>query len=258
MELTPMTSRLRFSLELKSLEDRQFEGYGAVFKNIDYGGDVLLPGAFKESLKGMKSLPPMFWMHQPDQVPGKWLTMKEDKHGLLVKGELADTQLGRETHTLLKMGAVTGMSIGYYPVDADYTDEGNRLLKQVELIETSIVSLPMNPLAQIASVKTRTSAAGEYVPTPKEIERHFRDIGCSKRTARQLVAKVYDGSGVMLDPAEEEAGETLAEAMIEKSGAMPDAPSRCDADDETKAAEMLQSIAESLLADRIRHRLARR
>ena len=250
-----MPNRLRFSLELKSLEERQFEGYGAVFKNVDYGGDVILPGAFRDSLKSMDALPPMFWMHQPDQVPGKWLTMKEDKHGLLVKGELAETQLGRETHTLLKMGAVTGMSIGYYPVDADYSGDGTRLLKQVELVETSIVSLPMNPLAQISAVKTRTSAAGEYVPTPKEIERNFRDMGCSKRTARQLVAKVYEGSGVTLDLLEEAAGEMLAEAIVGKSGAMPDALSRCDADDETKAAEMLRLLADSMLADRVRKRL---
>lgn len=246
------SNRLRFSLELKSLEARQFEGYGAVFKNVDYGGDVILPGAFKDSLQTMSALPPMFWMHQPDQVPGKWLSMKEDKHGLLVKGELADTQLGRETHTLLKMGAVTGMSIGYIPVETDYTNDGTRLLKQVDLIETSIVSLPMNPLAQVAAVKTRTSATGEYVPAPKEIERHFRDMGCSKRTARQLVAKIYDGSGVTLEPAEDEAGETLAEAMAEKSGAMPDAPSRCDADDEALAAEALRSINEYLVAERMK------
>ena len=251
-----MQNRLRFGLELKSLEERQFEGYGAVFKNTDYGGDIIVPGAFRDSLKSMDALPPMFWMHQPDQVPGKWLAMKEDRHGLLVKGELADTQLGRETHTLLKMGAVTGMSIGYIPVDTDYTTDGTRLLKQVDVIETSIVSLPMNPLAQITAVKTRTSAAGEYVKTTKEFERDLRDIGYSKRVARLIVAKVYAGSGVMLEPDDEEAGAMLAE-VTDKSGVMPDAPNRCDADDETDAAAKLQTLADELLAMRIRRKLAR-
>lgn len=248
-----MHDRLRVQLEIKSLSNNQFEGYGAVFKNVDYGGDVILPGAFKKSLAAQEKLPPMFWMHQPDQVPGKWLSMKEDKHGLFVKGEFADTQLGRETHTLMKMEAVTGMSIGYMTRESDFTNDGTRLLKEVDLIETSIVSLPMNPLAQVTAVKTRTSAAGEYVPTPREMEKYFRSLGCSKKNSRQLTAKIYDGSGVTLEPEEDETGETLVES--EKKVETPQAESRCDADEEAKLIERLQEFSDALIADRMRRRL---
>ena len=248
-----MSERIKVSLEIKSLSDRQFEGYGAVFKNVDYGGDIIVPGAFKQSLATQgEKLPVMLWMHQPDQVPGKWLSMTEDKHGLLVKGELADTQLGRETHTLLKMGAVTGMSIGYITQKSDFTSDGTRLLKQVDLLETSIVSMPMNPLAQVTAVKTRTSLTGEYVPTVRDLEKEFRRMGCSQKVAKQLIAKIYEGSDGTPEPEEDEVDGTSA-----KSDETVPVQRDAEVDDETEVAAKLIDLANSLAAERFMRRLQR-
>ena len=94
-----MQTRLAVPLELKSLKTRQIEGHGSVFGNVDLGGDVVLPGAFKSSLAehgANGSLPAMFWMHKADSVAGRWDAMSEDDTGLSVKGTLAKTQLGDE------------------------------------------------------------------------------------------------------------------------------------------------------------------
>jgi len=185
---------LSLNLELKSLRDREFEGYGSIFKNVDLGGDVVLPGAFARSLADHRkagTMPPMFWMHQPDQVPGVWTAMKEDTRGLHVKGELVDTTLGNEMRTLLQKKAVRGLSIGYRTVDSEYSDSGDRLLKDVDLWEVSIVSLAMNPLAEVEAVKARLSHDGEFVPTKREFERLLRDAGCSKKTAGTIIARIY-------------------------------------------------------------------
>lgn len=185
-----MKPRLTTRLEIKALDDRQFEGHGSVFGNVDLGGDVVVKGAFKRSLAQHRKTgkyPPMFWMHDPSRVAGKWLEMDEDAHGLKVRGELARTPLGDEMHELLKMDAVSGMSIGFQTVDQDYDDDGNRLLKEIDLWELSLVSLPMNPMAQIAHVKSQLSAAGEYVPTAKEFERILREAGCSRKVARDII-----------------------------------------------------------------------
>ena len=187
---------LTFPLEIKSLTERQFEGYGSVFGNTDLGGDVVMKGAFSNSLAEYKrngSMPLMFWMHDPSRVPGKWLDMGEDDNGLYVKGELADTPVGNEIHTLLEMDAVRGLSIGYQTLEADWAEDDTRLIKQVKLWEVSTVSLPMNPLAQVAHVKSQLSAAGEYVPTVREFEHTLRDAGCSLKVAKRILAKVYDG-----------------------------------------------------------------
>src|SRR5574341_266595 len=176
----PMNAlRLTTRLEIKSLSAMQFEGHGAVFGNVDLGGDVILPGAFKRTLaehKANGSLPAMFWMHDQTRVPGKWLDIGEDDNGLPVKGQLAPTDLGKEVHTLLKMEAVSGLSIGYRPIPGQVEyDDGVRILKEVELFEVSIVAIPMNPKAQIAHVKSRLSARGEYIPTDKEFAELKRD-----------------------------------------------------------------------------------
>ena len=232
-----MTQRLNFSFELKAVGDREFEGHGSVFKNVDLGGDIVMPGAFKRSLAQHKrdgTLPLMFWMHDPAQVPGKWTDMGEDEKGLYVKGVFADTQLGNEVRTLTGMKAVRGLSIGYVTKDQDFDDDGNRLIKEAELWEVSVVSLAMNPLARVEAVKANLSAAGEYVPTIREIERIWRDAGCSKATARKLVA-IYRGY--------EESGETL-----DDSQAAPAEP------DEAEAAK---AVAEKILADCMRRRFQR-
>ena len=214
-----MTPRLSVALDIKTLGSREFEGHGSVFGNVDFGGDIVLPGAFKRSLAQHKTagtLPVMFWMHQPDQVPGVWHEMAEDSKGLYVRGELADTQLGNEVHTLLKMKAVRGLSIGYRTIDSEYDKDGNRKLKEVDLWEVSPVSLAMNPLARVEGVKSRLSRDGEYVPTEREFERILRDAGCSRKVATTLVAKLYDPDSIsgMLDDRLRDAGMVGEEAAL--------------------------------------------
>ena len=117
--------------------------------------------------------------------------MVEDGRGLKVKGELADTPLGNELHTLLKMKAFRGLSIGFQTIDPDFDRDGNRRLKEIGRSEVSRVSLAMNPLAQIESVKARLSVDGEYVPTERQLEeRLHRDFGCSTTAACGMASRV--------------------------------------------------------------------
>jgi hypothetical protein len=157
-------------------------------------------------------------------VPGKWIEMREDDRGLVVKGELAQTELGNEMRTLAQMKAVRGLSIGYMTRDVDFDSDGNRLLKEIDLWEVSLVSLAMNPLAQITAAKARFSADGEYVPTEREFELFMKRLGCSKKVSRLIVAKVFDdadggGSGGMPDDAGKarwDAGEVEADAEVQE------------------------------------------
>jgi HK97 family phage prohead protease len=167
-----MNAFINCPFEFKSLASREFEGLGSVFGNVDLGGDVVLPGAFSKSLaqhKQARTLPQMFFSHQMDKVPGKWLEMSENSSGLQVRGVLANTQLGDEMHTLLKLGALRGLSIGFtipdHANDVSYNQDGVRMIKNVDLWEVSLVSLPMNPAAQVSAVKYGVDdvEAGELV-----------------------------------------------------------------------------------------------
>lgn len=216
-----MITRKAFPLELKALKDRQFEGYLSTFGNVDHGGDIVVSGAFKATLadhRKNKTLPAMLWMHQMDRVPGKWLSMQEDDDGLWVKGELAKTPLGDEMHELLKFEAVRGMSIGFYTKKWDYTKDGYRLIKEAELVEGSIVTLGMNPLATIQGVKSRLSNAGEYVPGiaefKRKIEDYLRDEGCPSRVAKRLVSNMFAGESIATIDGEAE--------LRDEGGAIPE------------------------------------
>lgn len=208
-----MTATLNFGLEIKALNDRELEGHGSIFGNVDKGGDVVVPGAFKRTLAEHRkagTLPQMFWMHKPDQVAGAWLDMREDAKGLYVRGELADTTLGNEMRALLKMKAVRGLSIGFRTVDSGFDRDGTRLLKEIDLWEVSLVSLAMNPLAKVEAVKARLSDLGEYVPSEREFERTLRDAGLSRNVARRICAKVFDAgaaSGMLDTPRRWDAGD---------------------------------------------------
>lgn len=146
-------------LELKALgEDGQITGYGAVFGNRDSYGDVILNGAFKRSLadhKRQKSRPKMFWQHDPHQPIGSWTEIVEDDKGLLVTGQLnMDVQRGREAYALLKAGDIDGLSIGYRVIKASEDEtEKVMLLKELTLVEVSVVSQPANSLATVSAVK---------------------------------------------------------------------------------------------------------
>ena len=169
----------------KALEaDRTFEGYGSVFGVVDSYGDVVMPGAFADTIRkaeGSGRMPAMLWQHDPSQVVGVWRTMREDARGLHVVGELADTQLGREAYALLKMGALSGLSIGYSVSSERYDRERDvRELVGIELWETSLVTFPANTDARVAAVKDARS--GSY----RGLERILREAGFSRSEAKAV------------------------------------------------------------------------
>ncbi|MEX2366775.1 MAG: HK97 family phage prohead protease, partial [Pseudohongiellaceae bacterium] len=80
------------ALDLKSLDEGgYFEGYASVFGVQDSDGDVIVKGAFANSIaKAVETgrMPKMLWQHDHRQIIGKWLEMREDDNGLWVKGRL--------------------------------------------------------------------------------------------------------------------------------------------------------------------------
>lgn len=138
----------------------QFSGYASTFGNVDQGGDVVLRGAFAESIRQRfetKALPKtkLLWQHDSDEPIGQPVVLKEDDRGLYSEFKLSRTTRGNDAYELLKDGVLDSLSIGYIPEDVEYDDAGIRKLKKVDLMEVSIVSFPMNEQALITSVKAQ-------------------------------------------------------------------------------------------------------
>jgi HK97 family phage prohead protease len=134
-----------------------FEGYASLFGIVDLGRDMVMPGAFAESLsrRGPRGIR-MLWQHDPDQPVGVWTGMAEDANGLHVRGQLnLGVARGRELLALMRQGAVDGLSIGYRTVTArTEARSGVRRLLRLDLWEVSLVTFPMLPQARVGSVKS--------------------------------------------------------------------------------------------------------
>ncbi len=129
----------------------RFAGYAALFDRVDRGGDVVRGGAFARSLKRGSGAVPLLWQHQSGRPIGRIEYLKEDKRGLRVIGRLSEGAAGREAAALLKEGAVGGLSFGYRVREA--SGEGPRELKDVDLVEVSLVTFPMQPKARVHMVE---------------------------------------------------------------------------------------------------------
>ena len=128
----------------------------------------------------------MLYQHKSDMPIGVFTKMEEDEKGLLVKGQLAmQTQAGREAYELMKMGALSGLSIGFRTNEKGYTYDKRtrkRIIEDVELMEVSLVTFPMNPRAQVDMVKSEDI-------TIREWENGMRDAFNLSRSDAKVAAK---------------------------------------------------------------------
>ena len=135
----------------------RFAGYAAIFGRRDRGGDVVRAGAFARALKRPAGTVPLLWQHDPGRPIGRIEYLQEDRRGPRVIGRLsAGAAAGREAAALLGEGAVRGLSFGYR-VKASEGEEP-RELTELELVEISLVTTPMQPKARVHMV--------EAVPSP--------------------------------------------------------------------------------------------
>ena len=195
--------KLTFHSEVKASGEKGiFTGYGSIFGNEDQGSDIMQKGAFTKSLEQRPARKvKLLYQHKTDEPIGIFEDMYEDSKGLFVKGKLAmGTQKGREAYELLKMGALDGMSIGFRadPEKQGYNESkrGTRTLKEVDLMEISLVTFPMNESALIETVKGNAKNIREW-------EKILREAGGLSRTESKIGAKALSDSLSQRDAGDE-------------------------------------------------------
>ncbi len=177
------------SLQVKALAgDGVFSGYASVFHTLDQQNEIVAAGAFTRTLRQASQqnrTPAMLWMHDPTIPIGLWQSIREDQNGLAVEGRLAlRTQKGAEAYELLKLGALTGLSIGYRVVSSrvDATRKA-RILTDVDLLEISLVTFPANESARVDDVKTPKHGKGENLR--RELRAAAERLNQAARTLRK-------------------------------------------------------------------------
>ncbi|RED16049.1 HK97 family phage prohead protease [Parasphingopyxis lamellibrachiae] len=125
----------------------RFAGYAAIFDQPDRGGDVIRKGAFSRAL-GEGSDVPLLWQHERGQVIGCIESLAEDARGLRVIAKLEDAKLAAG----LGNGTLGGLSFGYRVRTGRQGAASLRELIDLDLVEVSLVTIPMQPLARVHAV----------------------------------------------------------------------------------------------------------
>ena len=188
--------RLDIPFEIKSISDSgAFTGYGSVFGVKDSYSDIVIKGAFTNSLNQWKEkgrLPALLWQHKMDEPIGYYTKMVEDENGLYLEGQLLidDDPLAKRAHAHMRAKSLSGLSIGYVLNDYDYDKEKSAfILKDIDLWEVSVVTFPANDEARIDNVKSIFESGD--IPPPREIERVLRDVGLSRTQAKAFMSEGY-------------------------------------------------------------------
>lgn len=136
--------------------DGSVEGYASLFGEVDQARDMMMPGAFAQTLatRGLRRIP-MLFQHDAAQPVGIWLELREDHHGLFARGRLIpEVARGRELIALLREGAIDGLSIGFRTSKARIDPRTRiRHLHAVDLWEISIVTFPLLAGARVRALK---------------------------------------------------------------------------------------------------------
>jgi HK97 family phage prohead protease len=211
-----------------------FSGYGSTFGNLDLGGDIIKAGAFTKSLNdwGMKGeMPFLLAFHDMSRPIGDWLEMREDEKGLFVRGQLwvkGDRRIEDAVmaYNMLRGTGQKTLSIGYRVNDYEMQESMNgsiRVIKEIDLVEVSIVPCPMNPQAKITAVKSLKDEEGNIL-SKREVERALRDAGLSTRQAKAFIAGGYEAlerdAKELVEPAgrEDQLDEAGILASLQKKG----------------------------------------
>jgi HK97 family phage prohead protease len=153
----------------EGLEVFRFQGYASVFGVKDSDGDIMVNGAFTETIKTHKSTGrdvPVYVQHmwpQYEKVPVGVIRIdeiSEDDYGLKIIAELPtdDSYVSGRIIPQLKIKSLTALSVGFILRKFNFVniedDNSDRELLEVDLLEVSIVAFPANDAARITAIKT--------------------------------------------------------------------------------------------------------
>ena len=151
--------------EIKAEDDNffRFKGAASTFEDMDRGQDIIENGSFLKSLKKIK--PVLLWQHKMSEPLGVLDEIREESKILYVEGRMPknDDFVLKRVIPQIEIGSIVSMSIGFDIVVSEYDYKTEiRRIKQLDLYEISLVSVPMNPNATISSFKSKEEIKTKY------------------------------------------------------------------------------------------------
>lgn len=144
------------ALSLSVTDAGEIEALAWPFHTADRIGDMIEPGAFK----GIKLPLPMLFGHDHNDPVGSWTYAEERPDGLHLKGKLLVDEVARarEVRAFVKAGSASSVSISFIVRKAKARPGGGRTISDLEMLEASLVTIPMHPGARVTSAKSAVQA----------------------------------------------------------------------------------------------------
>jgi uncharacterized protein len=171
--------KIKAAGEPDGLAEGEFEAIVSVFGNVDSYGDVVMPGAFTDTLAAWaaKGDPiPVYYSHRmddPDFNIGEVLEAREIDEGLWVRARIdldEETPKARQVHRLMKGRRITQFSFAYDIVEAAWVTKGDDEfyeLRKLDLYEVGPTPIGANQETELLAVKAAGRAARHLAETIK-------------------------------------------------------------------------------------------
>jgi len=117
------------------------EGYAST-TDVDRQGDIVPASVWEAGLKNYLRNPIILAQHDHDDPVGRMVQHRIDGSGLWIKARIS---AAAEIYNLVKDGVLTAFSVGFRVLDAEYNAATELfVIKKLELVEISVVSVPAN------------------------------------------------------------------------------------------------------------------
>lgn len=150
------------------------EGYAST-TDVDRHGDVVPTSVWEKGIQNYIKNPVILAFHDHNKPCGRMVEHKVDGTGFWIKARISAA--ADEVYKLVKDGVLSAFSIGFRIIDAEYNSAAEVfLIKELELVEVSVVSVPANQNTLFELSKAFSSDA-EY----KSFKEQFAPRGTSAK-----------------------------------------------------------------------------
>lgn len=222
-----------------SIESINIEGY-ANCTSVDRSGDVIPMTAWSKALENYLKNPIILAHHDHEEPIGRMVDHRVDEKGLWIKARISAA--AEDTFNLVKDGVLTAFSVGFVIKDAIYDSITDLfIIKDLELLEISVVSVPCN--------QDSTFSLSKSFDTAEDYGKFKSQFEVKNESAKELESSAQQKSDNSkkewnMDPKELE--QLLAKTAADAAKGAADAVLKAQA--EAKAAEAAE-IAEKAAFD---------
>ena len=229
--------------------------------DFDRAGDSISVDAWtKGGLKNFEKNPIILFNHDYNRPIGRATGLKTTENGLELTAKIS--KAAKDVTELVKDGVLGAFSVGFRVKDADYLEETDGLkIKDAELFEVSVVSVPCNQSATFSLAKSfdsmeeyeefkKTFTNSDGAQVQKEItmsEETTQPVDLeafAKKVAEETAAKI-----AMKQAEQKAADEAATKEAEEKAAAEAEAKAQQEEEVKQAVATAVESGAERLVQD---------